>query len=262
MFADHHQQHLKGLRKAISAFITPIVFLADIPGDFFAWGGEKLMTRSQLSRENSRLKDEALVLNAQLQKFIAMQAENARLRNLLGTENKKVERRLVAEIIHIDDDPFSLKFMVNKGSLHDVYVGQTVIDAKGIVGQVVEVSAVNSRVLMITDVSHAIPVRVNRNGIKATVVGTGEINSLALQYVPDTTDIKVGDILLSSGLGLRFPDGHPVGTVYSVEHDPGEAFARIFATPAANLEQSAPVLLVWSSRANSQQVINNLGESQ
>ena len=246
MFADHHQQHLKGLRKAISTFITPIVFLADMPGDFFAWGGEKLMTRSQLSRENSRLKDESLILKAQLQKFVALQAENARLRNLLGTENKQVERRLVAEIIHIEDDPFSLKFMINKGSRHDVYVGQTVIDSKGIVGQVVEVSLTNSRVLMIADASHAIPVRVNRNGVRATVIGTGEINRLALQFVPDTTDIKVGDILLSSGLGLRFPDGHPVGTVYSVEHDPGEAFARILATPAANLEQSAPVLLVWS----------------
>ena len=96
MFADHHQQHLQGFRKALSTFVTPIVFLADMPGDFFAWGGEKLMTRSQLSRDNKRLKSESLILKAQLQKFVALQAENARLRNLLGTENKRVERRLVA----------------------------------------------------------------------------------------------------------------------------------------------------------------------
>jgi len=254
MFIDHHQQHLKGLRKAISTFITPIIILADIPADFFAWSGEKLMSRSQLSRENSRLRNESLILKAQLQKYIAMQAENARLRHLLGTENKQVERRLVAEIIHIDSDPFSMKFMINKGSQDDVYIGQTVIDAHGIVGQIVEVSLVTSRVLMISDATHAIPVRVNRNGIRAIVVGTGQINQLALQYVPDTTDIKVGDLLLSSGLGLRFPDGYPVATVFSISHNPGEAFSQILATPSAKLEQSAPVLLVWSNKGNSETI--------
>ena len=103
---------------------------------------------------------------------------------------------------------------------------------------------------MITDVIHAIPVRVNRSGVTATVVGTGQINRLALQYVPDTTDIKVGDLLLSSGLGLRFPDGYPVATVSSIVHNPGESFARISAIPTANLEQNAPVLLVWSNKTN------------
>lgn len=250
MFVDHHQQHLKGLRKAIATFVTPIVFLADLPGDLFAWGGENLMSRSYLRQENARLKDEALILKAQLQKYIALQAENARLRNLMGTENKQVERRMVAEIIRLDSDPFSLKFMINKGTLHDVFVGQTVIDAYGIIGQVVEVSLATSRVLMITDATHAIPVSVNRNGVRSIAVGTGQINTLVLQFVPDTTDIKVGDILLSSGLGLRFPDGYPVATVSSVKHDPGEAFARIFATPTARLEQSSPVLLVWSDKVS------------
>ncbi len=248
MFIDHHQQHLKGLRRAISTFVTPIVYLADLPSDFFAWGGERLMSRSQLNQENGLLRDENLILKAQLQRYIALQAENATLRSLLGTENRQVERRLVAEIIQIDDNPFSMKFMINKGSKHDIYVGQTVIDAFGIIGQVVDVSLVSARVLMITDITHAIPVRVNRNGVRATVIGTGQINQLALEYVPDTTDIKVGDLLLSSGLGLRFPDGYPVATVVSIEHNPGDPFATIFATPTAKLEQTAPVLLVWSNK--------------
>ncbi|TQV86670.1 rod shape-determining protein MreC [Aliikangiella coralliicola] len=248
MFIDNHQHHLEGLRKAIGAFITPIVYVADIPGDFFAWSGEKLMTRSQLRQENSRLKSESLILKAQLQKFVALQAENARLRNLLGNENKSIERRLVAEIIQIDSDPFSLRFLINKGSMHDIFVGQTVIDAKGIVGQVVEVSPATARVLMISDVTHAIPVRVNRNGVRSTVVGTGQLNLLALQFVPETTDIKVGDLLLSSGLGQRFPDGYPVGTVTSVQRDPGQDYVRIFASPAARLERNALVLLVWPEK--------------
>ena len=137
MFVDHHRQHLSGVRTTISTFIAPITFLADVPADFFAWGGERMMSRSQLSRNNSRLKNDNLILRAQLLKYVSMQADNARLRNLLGTENKQVERRLVAEIMHIDSDPFSMKFMINKGSKHDVFVGQTVIDDHGIVGQVI-----------------------------------------------------------------------------------------------------------------------------
>ncbi len=206
------------------------------------------MSRSQLRQQNAKLNNEALVLRAQLQKFVAIQAENARLRNLLGNENRQVERRLVAEIIQIDSDPFSLRFLINKGSRHDVYVGQTVIDAYGIVGQVVEVTSFTARVLMISDATHAIPVRVNRNDIRATLIGTGEINQLALQFVPETTDIKVGDLLLSSGLGERFPDGYPVATITSVTKDPGENYARILATPVARLEQSSLVLLVWSDK--------------
>lgn len=248
MFFDHHQQHLKGFRQVLATFVTPIVFIADIPGDFFSWSGESLMSRSQLRQQNAALKDEVLVLKAQLQKFAALKADNARLRNLLGTENQQVERRLVAEIISIDTKSFSLSFTVNKGSLHDVYVGQTVIDEYGIIGQVTEVSPLFSTVLMISDVTHAIPVRVSRNGVRSTAVGTGQINLLTLQYVPDTTDIKEGDLLLSSGLGLRFPDGYPVAKVSSVEHNPGEDFAQIYAIPTAKLEQSSPVLLVWSER--------------
>ncbi|MEW4365507.1 rod shape-determining protein MreC [Aliikangiella sp. GXAS 306] len=248
MFVDHHEKHLQGVRETLAALVTPIVFLADIPGEFFAWGGENLISRSQLRQENARLNDEVLILKAQLQTLVALQSENARLRNLLGTENKRVERKMVAEIIQVDSDPFSLKFMINKGSNHDVYIGQTVIDAYGIVGQVVEVSPFYSRVLMITDSSHAIPVKVNRNGVRTTAVGTGQINLLELQYVSDTTDIKVGDLLISSGLGQRFPDGYPVAKVISVEPDPGESFTRIFAVPEARLNQSSLVLLVWANQ--------------
>ncbi len=248
MFIDHHEQHLKGLRKTLATLITPIVYLADIPGEFFSWGGENLITRGQLRQENAHLRDESLILKAQLQTLVGLQAENARLRSLLGAENKWVDKKLVAEIIQIDSDPFSLNFLINKGSSHDVFVGQTVIDAYGIVGQVIEVSPYYSRVLMVTDATHAIPVRVNRNGVRSVLVGTGQIDTLELQFVPDTMDIKVGDLLLSSGLGQKFPDGYPVATVKKVERNPGEAYTRVIATPAAKLAQSSLVLLVWSEK--------------
>lgn len=246
MFVDHYQKHLHGLRATLGTLVTPIIYLAEIPQEFFSWGGESLVSRSQLRQENQRLHDESNILKAQLQKFIALQAENARLRNLLGTENARLERRLLAEIIQIDNDPYALEFIINKGSLNDVYLGQTVIDASGVVGQVISVYASTARVLMISDASHAIPVRVSRNNIRSIAAGSGQINQLILKNVTDTTDIKVGDTLVSSGLGQKFPIGYPVAIVTQVVHDPGKAYAIISAKPAAKLEQLDSVLLVWT----------------
>ncbi len=248
MFVDHYQKHLQGLRATLGTLMTPIIYMADIPQEFFSWGGESLVTRSQLRQENQRLYDESNILKAQLQKFIALQAENARLRNLLGTEHSTLERRLLAEIIQIDNDPYALEFIINKGSLSDVYLGQTVIDASGIVGQVITVYASTARVLMVSDASHAIPVRVARNNIRSIAAGSGQINQLILKNVTDTTDIKVGDALISSGLGQKFPVGYPVAFVTLVEHDPGKAYAIIQARPAAKLEQLDSVLLVWTDQ--------------
>lgn len=252
MFIDHHEQHLKGLRNTIGTLITPVIYLADIPREFTAWGGQSLVTRSQLRQENQKLSEESNILKSQLQKFIAIQAENSRLRNLLNSENEALEKKLLAEIIQIDDDPFRLDFVINKGSINDVYVGQTVIDANGIIGQVIQVNLTTARVLMISDARHAIPIRVARNNVRSIAAGTGHINQLFLRNVTDTTDIKVGDVLISSGLGQKFPAGYPVGTVTLVEHDPGKAYALISAKPTAKLEQISLVLLVWTDREQSE----------
>ena len=246
MFVDHHEKHLKGVRSAIGTFLTPLVYLADIPHEFFSWGGESMMSRSQLRQENQSLKSESKILRSQLQKFISLQVENARLRNLLGTQNESLEKRLLAEIIKIDNDPFNLEFTINKGSNQSVYIGQTVIDAHGIVGQVISVSAFTSRVIMLSDASHAIPIRIARNNARAIVAGSGRINHLILKNVTDTTDIQVGDQLISSGLGQKFPKGYPVATVTRVIHDPGKAYAIISAKPLAKLAELSSVLLVWT----------------
>ncbi len=249
MFVDHHEKHLQGLRNTLGTLITPVIYLADIPREFSAWGGQSLVTRSQLRQENQKLREESRILKSQLQKFIAIQAENSRLRNLLGSENLELEKRLLAEIIHIDDDPFRLDFVINKGSSSGVFEGQTVIDANGVVGQVETVYLTSARVLMISDARHAIPIRVARNNVRSIAAGTGQINQLFLRNVTDTTDIKVGDVLISSGLGQKFPVGYPVATVTDVQHDPGKAYAMISATPTAKLEQLSSVLLVWTDRS-------------
>jgi len=248
IFVDNHKRHLEGFRTTLGTLITPILYLADVPREFFSWSGESLVTRSKLRNENQAFKEELQVLKAQLQKFVTLQAENKRLRNLLGSENDVLDRRMMAEIIEIDSDPFVLDFIINKGSLNDAYVGQTVIDAQGIVGQVISVFPATSRVLMISDQTHAIPVRVARNNVRAIVAGGGQINQLFLKNVTDTTDIQVGDLLLSSGLGQIFPKGYPVARVSKVDHDPGKAYAIILAEPTAQLEKLASVLLVWSNR--------------
>jgi len=135
---------------------------------------------------------------------------------------------------------------VNKGELDGVYKGQPVLDAQGLMGQVIEVLPYTSRVILIADSNHAIPVQVNRNGVRAIAVGSGQLNELVLIYVPDTADIKAGDMLVSSGLGNRFPQGYPVGVIKSVEHDPGEPFAIVSAEPSAYLDRSRHLLLVFS----------------
>ena len=167
---------------------------------------------------------------------------------MLGTENQALEKRLLAEIIQIDDDPFRLDFVINKGTTSGVFEGQTVIDANGMVGQVETVFLLTSRVLMISDARHAIPVRVARNNVRSVLAGSGHINQLFLRNVTDTTDIKVGDVLISSGLGQKFPVGYPVATVTEVVHDPGKAYALIAAKPMAKLEQLSSVLLVWKDK--------------
>lgn len=250
MFVDHHEKHLQGLRNTLGTLMTPVIYLADIPREFSAWGGQSLATRSQLRQENQNLREESRILKSQLQKFIAIQAENSRLRNLLGSENLELEKRLLAEIIHIDDDPFRLDFVINKGSSSGVFEGQTVIDANGVVGQVETVFLTSARVLMISDARHAIPIRVARNNVRSIAAGSGQINQLFLRNVTDTTDIKVGDVLISSGLGQKFPVGYPVATVTEVKHDPGKAYAMITAVPNAKLEQLSSVLLVWTDQTD------------
>lgn len=248
MFADHRGQHLDSLRNLLSTFLTPLVYLADLPGELAFWSGERIRSRDELFAENQVLKDEVFILRTQLQKLVSLKAENAQLRNLLGTEQKVEGRRLVAEIINVAGDPAAHEIIINKGQRHDVYRGQAVLDAFGVMGQVTEVSAFTSRVLLITDPRHAIPVRVERSGERSVALGEGELDFVSLQYVRNTADIRVGDLLLSSGIGERFPDGYPVATVINISRNPGEPYARIEASTQAHLARTGQVLLIWPDK--------------
>lgn len=245
MVLDHRYHHVESLRSALSTVVAPLQYLVNVPSRWFGVASENLESRDSLQMELRQLKDENLILKAQVQTLVALEAENERLRGLLGAARRGAERRLVAEIIDLDRDPFSHQVVIGKGSTDGVYLGQPVLDANGVMGQVIEVNPMTSRVLLITDASHALPVRDNRSGVRAIAAGTGNLGWLSLQHVPETADIKVGDILMSSALGQRFPEGYPVGTVRDVVHDPGETFLKVFVSPSAELDRASQVLLVW-----------------
>jgi rod shape-determining protein MreC len=250
--ADIRFNKMTATRATLSAVVFPFYWISDLPSRLGSWGKENLVSRSGLLDENARLAAEALLLEARVQQMAALRAENIRLRALLNSSALVQDDVLVAELIGISPDPVRHLVILNKGSADGVYKGQPLIDAEGLMGQVVEVAASSSRVLLITDATHAIPVQVNRNGIRAIAEGVGRLDSLELRHVASTEDIEVGDLLVSSGLGGRFPVGYPVAVVTEVVRDPGQTFARVKAMPSAALNRSRHVLLVFTGKLESE----------
>jgi rod shape-determining protein MreC len=244
---DYRYSLLNPVRYTFSTLSTPFYWLADSPARLFNWGSEHTVSRSTLIEENSALRAELLILRGRIEKLAVTSAENARLRELLNSTALLDDSVVVAELINVSPNPASHLVVLNKGEVDKVYPGQPVIDSEGLMGQVIEVSRYNSRVMLLTDSTHALPVQVNRNGVRAIAEGTGLLDELVLRHVAATTDIQPGDLLVSSGLGKRFPVGYPVGIVESVEPDPGKPFMLVRARPSAHLNRSRHVLLVYTS---------------
>ncbi len=246
MVVDHRQHHLEGIRSALAVALSPLAFLVDLPANLSQWASESLASRSELQERNQLLEKENLLLRAKQQKMAALEAENMRLRNLLDSSFKIGDRVLIAELVAVDLDPYRQQVLINKGSTSGVYEGQPVLDANAVMGQVTHVNPLTATVLLITDARHALPVQVNRNGLRTVALGTGRINLLELPHLPNNADIRVGDLLVTSGLGGRFPPGYPVAEVVSVEREPGRPFADIRARPLAHLDRTREALLVWT----------------
>lgn len=237
---------LDPVRARLSTLVAPLYWVVDAPRAVLGWGQETLRSRDSLQQENEELKAELLIHQRRLQRMASLAAENVRLRHLLNSADTVTDRVLVAELVGVSPDPLTHRIVINKGRDHGVYLGQPLLDAHGLMGQVVEVGAFSAHVLLITDATHALPVQVNRNGVRAVAEGTGDLYRLKLRHVANTVDIREGDLLVSSGLGQRFPVGYPVATVTSVVHDPGEPFAWVEAQPEAQMNRSRHVLLVFS----------------
>jgi rod shape-determining protein MreC len=246
-YIDHRDDYLDTLRKAIGAAVYPLRVIVDAPVSAWNWLDESTATRNELELENSRLQTERLLTQARLQRFSALEAENARLRAMLEARERVRERVRVAEIMSVSANPFRHVLVVDKGTSDDVYDGQAIVDSEGVVGQVIEAGVASSQCLLISDPGHDLPVEVNRNGLRTIARGTGDFNRLDLPFLPNNADIEPGDLLVTSGLGGVFPAGYPVAIVDTVTRIPQEPFAAVTATPSAALNQIREVMLIWSA---------------
>ena len=244
MVLDQRTPWAGPVRYFLGGLTAPIHYIAHLPVDSGEWLSEQAQSRSSLLDENRRLLRKSLILEQKVQRLAVLEAENVRLRELLNSSADLDANVLVAEIIGLDADPNRQELIINKGAGSQVITGQAVLDAQGLIGQVVEAGPLSSRVLLLTDASHAMSVQVNRNGVRAVLAGTGQTGGLRLLYVPDTADIQEGDLLVSTGLGQRYPRGYPVATITSVRHQSGAAFAEITARPTARIDRASHVLLV------------------
>jgi len=251
MLLDHQESHLFRLREGLSVVVYPIRVLVDLPFNTWQAASQSLSERQVLLDENERLKRDQLNANFRLQRMSALEVENARLRELLDSTALLGHRVLIAEILAIDLDPYRQRFNLNRGLADGVFVGQALLDANGVVGQVVNVGPLTAEAVLITDADHAVPVSVNRNGLRTIVVGTGDSRRLRLPYLTNSADIEVGDLLVSSGLGGVFPSGYPVGVVLEVRVRPGQSFADVIAEPVSELDRDQEVLLVWDTEEQS-----------
>jgi rod shape-determining protein MreC len=245
MVLDQRNQHLRDVRRILSAATYPIRVLIDAPFAVSRWASESISTQAALQNDNASLKKRITIQSARLQTLAALEAENARLRSLLDSTAKVGDRVLIAEIMSVDMDPFRHRIVVNKGGQDDVFVGQAIIDAEGIVGQVTRDQVFSAEAILITDVDHALPVEVVRNRLRSIAVGTGQLDRLSLPFLPRNADVVEGDLLVTSGLGGVFPAGYPVGTVRAVDSETGEPFLAIEAEPSAALNRIREVLLIW-----------------
>lgn len=243
---DQRSRWVEPLRYGVGYLTAPVHYLAHLPVDAVDGFLRLTETRTKLMESRERLERQVLILEQKVQRLAVLQAENTRLRELLNSSANLDASVLVAEIIGVDPDPNRQELVINKGGRDDVTQGQAVLDSEGLIGQVVETGPLSARVLLITDASHAMSVQVNRNGVRAILAGTGQGNRLRLLYVPDTADIREGDLLVSTGLGQLYPRGYPVARVVSVSHHSGAAFSEIEARPTAHLDRVSHVLLVQS----------------
>lgn len=243
---------LRDVRYQVDRALTPVYVLTGLPARLADWVEEESASQTQLRRENAYLKTQMLVLQGRLQKFAAVAAENSRLRGLMNSTIVVDGRILVGEIVGIDPDPFRHVVLLNKGTQDGIYIGQPVLDANGIMGQVIEVGAVTSRVLLVSDSQSAVPVLVNRNGVRGIAAGFGALDKLKILYVPPSVDVREGDLLVTSGLGHRFPAGYPVAQVIKVNRQASGDFAEISARPLAALDRSSHLLFLFSRPAQSQ----------
>jgi len=248
MFFDHKMASFEGLRGSLQTLVSPLQYIANTPKQIMMWASENIVTRRQLIKQNQEYKINELEFHQELMQLEILKLENERLRLLLASPLRSDLKKMVAEILSVDSDPYTHQVVINRGANDGVYEGQPVLDDQGIVGQILHVGTNSSRVILITDVNHAVPVRVQRNGIRLTANGAGRIDRLNHSHVPHSVDIQSGDLLVTSGLGGKYPEGYPVSLVTIVTQDLSRPFAQVYSYPVAKIDRLRYLLLLWPDK--------------
>jgi rod shape-determining protein MreC len=244
MHFDANSVNFHRARNTAEVLVYPIQWAVNLPHELWDWSVNSLISHQKLYNENASLRAQQLLLTAQLQKLLILEQENTELRELLKSSEHVAGRAMAAELIALSSDPSQQVLTINRG-LHDkTHMGQPVLDAFGVVGQIIDVTPLTSKVMLITDPRSAVPVQNSRNGLRAIAAGLGAEDRMALKNVPDTSDVRVGDIFVTSGLGLLYPLGYPVGKVISVQKKSDERFSKIILQPLAHLNRDTQVLLI------------------
>lgn len=244
MFSEHRFSEVANVRSWMTLVVTPVQWAADAPGRTWGWASDSLANRNVLLEENRELKSQTLILAERSQVMSSVIAENVRLRELLNAAQRGELDFITGELIGLNYDPYSQQVIINRGRQDGAFVGQPVVDASGVMGQLISVSPYTSRLLLISDINHAIPVQVNRNGLRFIAQGSGRSEELYLSHVPETADIREGDLLITSGMGGRFPFGYPVAEITKISHQSGEPFMDVIVTSKAQLDRSRYILLL------------------
>jgi rod shape-determining protein MreC len=234
----------ESLRGYLQSMISPLQYLANTPKVAMTWISTNVTTRQQLMDENQHFRLNELVFQEQAMQLDILKQENERLRTLLASPLRSELKKMVAEILSVDSDPYSHQLVINRGARDGVYEGQPVLDALGIVGQILHVGQTTSRIILITDTSHAVPVRVKRNGLRLLASGSGQIDRLNHNFVPQSADVKIGDVLVTSGLGGKYPEGYPVATISYISNDESREFLRVYSKPIAQIDRLRYLLLL------------------
>lgn len=236
--------------------VRPFNWVARSPMQAWDWLTEQIQTRAQLQEHNQSLAHENLILQRKVLQMANLIAENARLKELLNATGMVEDSVVVAELLSVSPDPKRLEITLNRGQADGAFVGQPVLDDAGLVGHIIDISQHTARVLTITDTNNAVPVQVTRNGVRGIAEGSGRLDEIYIRNLVPTTDIQTGDIVVSSGLGGRYPAGYPIGVVTSLDYDSADAFLRVVVRPSAKLDQSKLFLLLFREEANNQQPAN------
>jgi rod shape-determining protein MreC len=245
IIVDKRYDQLGKIRRWLSIVAYPVQVAVESPFAGWHWFRESVTTRDALREDNDRLKADLRLAEFKLQRYEALESETVRLRALRSHTADVADRFVIADIMDVDLDAFRERVLVDKGAHDGVFVGQAVLDAGGVFGQVARVEELTSEVILISDPAHAIPVQINRNGLRTIAVGTGDTSRLKLPYLPTSADVVVGDLLVTSGLGGGFPAGYPVGTVAAVKRDASQSLADVDVRPAAALDRSRELMLAW-----------------